>query len=51
MEEDNKCSNEKQKVDTAHKDIKDSINYAKRIQVAHMPTDKYIEKKLKDLKK
>ncbi len=42
---------EKQKVDTAHKDIKDSINYAKRIQVAHMPTDKYIEKKLKDLKK
>jgi two-component system sensor histidine kinase ChiS len=42
---------EKQKVEEAHKDIKDSINYAKRIQLAHMPTDKYIEKKLKDLKK
>jgi ligand-binding sensor domain-containing protein len=42
---------EKQKVEEAHKDIKDSINYAKRIQQAQMPTDKYIEKKLKDLKK
>jgi tetratricopeptide (TPR) repeat protein len=42
---------EKQKVDNAHKDIKDSINYAKRIQQAQMPTEKYIEKKLKDLKK
>lgn len=42
---------EKQKVEEAHKDIKDSINYAKKIQEAHMPTDRYIEKKLKDLKK
>jgi ligand-binding sensor domain-containing protein len=42
---------EKQKVEEAHKDIKDSINYAKRIQQAQMPTDKYIEKKLKDLRK
>lgn len=42
---------EKQKVEEAHKDIKDSINYAKRIQQAQMPTDKYIDKKLKDLKK
>jgi ligand-binding sensor domain-containing protein len=42
---------EKLKVEEAHKDIKDSINYAKRIQQAQMPTEKYIEKKLKDLKK
>lgn len=42
---------EKQKVEEAHKDIKDSINYAKRIQQAQMPTEKYIEKKIKDLKK
>ncbi|HWY09771.1 MAG TPA: hypothetical protein VN026_00525, partial [Bacteroidia bacterium] len=42
---------EKQKVEEAHKDIKDSINYAKKIQEAQMPTEKYIEKKLKDLKK
>ncbi len=42
---------EKLKVEEAHKDIKDSINYAKRIQEAQMPTEKYIEKKLKDLKK
>lgn len=42
---------EKLKVEEAHKDIKDSIAYAKRIQEAQMPTEKYIEKKLKDLKK
>ncbi len=42
---------EKQKVEEAHKDMKDSINYAKRIQEAQMPTERYIDKKLKDLKK
>lgn len=42
---------EKQKVEEAHKDMKDSINYAKRIQEAQMPTEKYIDKKLKDLNK
>lgn len=47
----NELEIEKLKVEEAHKDIKDSINYAKRIQQAQMPTDKYIDKKLKDLKK
>ncbi len=47
----NELEIEKHKVEEAHKDMKDSINYAKRIQEAQMPTEKYIEKKLKDLKK
>lgn len=33
------------------KEIIDSINYAKRIQQSHMPTEKYIETTLKRLKK
>jgi streptogramin lyase len=47
----NELEIEKLKVEEAHKDIKDSINYAKRIQQAQMPTEKYFEKKLKELKK
>lgn len=38
---------EKQKVELAHKDIKDSINYAKRIQEAILPLKETISKYLK----
>ncbi len=33
---------EKEKVDSAHKDIKDSINYAQRIQQSILPKDEFI---------
>lgn len=39
---------EKQKVETAHKDIKDSINYAKKIQEAILPEDDEIRKHIKE---
>jgi hypothetical protein len=44
---------EKQKnlVEEKQKDILDSIHYAKRIQQSLLPTEKYIEKKLNELKK
>ncbi len=37
---------EKEKVDAAHKDIRDSINYAKRIQEATLPLVEEIQKEL-----
>jgi ligand-binding sensor domain-containing protein/serine phosphatase RsbU (regulator of sigma subunit) len=39
---------EKQKVEAAHKDIKDSINYAKKIQEAILPEEEEIRKHLKE---
>jgi len=33
-----------------NKDIVDSIHYAKRIQQSLMPTEKYLERNLKELK-
>ncbi|MCC7302670.1 MAG: SpoIIE family protein phosphatase [Bacteroidia bacterium] len=39
---------EKEKVDVAHKDIKDSINYAKRIQEATLPLAAELKKSLAD---
>jgi tetratricopeptide (TPR) repeat protein len=38
-------------VDIKNKEIVDSINYAKRIQKAHLPTDKYVAKSLDRLSK
>jgi hypothetical protein len=43
--------NQKQKVEEKQKEIIDSIKYAKRIQQSLLPTEKYIEKNLKRLKK
>ncbi len=37
-------------IEAKNKDITDSINYAKRIQKSLLPTEKYIGKKLNDLK-
>lgn len=42
---------QKQIVDEKQKEVMDSINYAKRIQKALMPTEKYIEKVLSKNKK
>lgn len=42
---------QKELVEEKQKEILDSINYAKRIQKAHLPTDKYIEKNMGRLKK
>jgi ligand-binding sensor domain-containing protein/serine phosphatase RsbU (regulator of sigma subunit) len=39
---------EKQKVEAAHKDIKDSINYAKKIQEAILPEEEEIRTHLKE---
>lgn len=41
---------QKKIVDEKQKETMDSIRYAKRIQTALMPHEKYIDKKLKDLK-
>ena len=41
---------QKELVDHKQKEVMDSIRYAKRIQIAHLPTQKYIEAKLKKLK-
>lgn len=38
-------------VEEKNKEIMDSIRYAKRIQTASLPSDKYFEKHFKDLKK
>jgi hypothetical protein len=42
---------QKQIVDQKQKEIIDSINYAKRIQQAQLPTEKYINKSLSKLNK
>jgi hypothetical protein len=42
---------QKHLVDEKQKEILDSINYAKRIQKAHLPTEKYLAKNLDRLKK
>jgi hypothetical protein len=42
---------QKQIVDEKQKEIIDSINYAKRIQQAQLPTEKYINKNLSKLNK
>jgi hypothetical protein len=44
-------SKQKEIVEEKHKEIKDSINYAKRIQQSQLPTEKYINKSLKRLMK
>ncbi len=41
---------QKKMVEEKQKEVMDSINYAKRIQRAHMPSDKYISRKLSELK-
>jgi len=38
-------------VEEHRKELIDSIHYAKRIQTTLLPSDKYIEKHLKELKK
>jgi len=43
--------NQKKLVEEKNKEIVDSINYAKRIQQAQLPTEKYIEKSLEKFKK
>lgn len=43
--------NEKKHVEEKQKEILDSIHYAKRIQNALLPNEKFIDKKLKSLKK
>ena len=43
--------NQKQLVEHKQKEIIDSINYARRIQSSQLPTEKYIEKTLKRLRK
>jgi tetratricopeptide (TPR) repeat protein len=42
---------QKHTIEEKQKEILDSINYARRIQTAHMPTNKYIEKNIERLKK
>ena len=42
---------QKQEVEEKQKEIIDSINYAKRIQQSQLPTEKYINKSIKRLKK
>jgi tetratricopeptide (TPR) repeat protein len=42
---------QKQLVEEKQKNILDSIHYAKRIQQSLLPTERYIDKKLKELKK
>lgn len=43
-------SEQKDLVEQKNKEITDSIRYAKRIQNAHLPSNDYISKKLKELK-
>jgi tetratricopeptide (TPR) repeat protein len=38
-------------IEEKQKEVMDSINYARRIQQAHLPSNKYIEKKLGELKR
>jgi hypothetical protein len=42
---------QKFEIEQKNKDMTDSINYAKRIQQAQMPTEKYIDRSLERLKK
>lgn len=42
---------QKELLEAKQKEVIDSINYAKRIQQAHMPSDKYVAKNLDRLKK
>jgi hypothetical protein len=42
---------QKHLIEEKQKEILDSIKYAKRIQQAHMPTEKYVEKNINRLKK
>jgi len=44
-------SEQKELLEIKNKEITDSIKYAKRIQNAHMPSQEYILKKLKELKR
>lgn len=44
-------SQQKHEVEESKKEILDSIRYAKRIQKAHLPTDKYVENTFDRLKK
>ncbi len=44
-------SQQKEIIEEKNKGMTDSINYAKKIQQAHLPTEKYIEKSLERLKK
>ncbi len=46
----NEAEFQKQLVETKHKEITDSMEYAKRIQQSLMPTEKYIDKNLNRLK-
>jgi len=50
-EQKNKVEYQKDVIETKNKEILDSIEYAKRIQQSLMPTEKYIDKKLKELNK
>jgi tetratricopeptide (TPR) repeat protein len=43
-------SQQKELLEVKNKEITDSIRYAKRIQNAHLPSNDYISKKLKELK-
>lgn len=45
-----KTDKESASVEEKQKEILDSIRYAKRIQQSLLPTEKYIDKKLKELK-
>ena len=44
-------SHQKQLVEEKQREILDSIHYAKRIQIALLPTEKYIKRTLKFLQK
>jgi hypothetical protein len=44
-------NDQKKIIEEKNKDILDSMHYAKRIQRSQLPTDKYVERKLKELKK
>jgi tetratricopeptide (TPR) repeat protein len=44
-------SEQKELVEAKQKEILDSIHYAKRIQQSLLPSEKYVERKLKELKK
>ncbi len=48
-----KAETEKQKqvIEEKQREVMDSINYAKRIQGAHLPSDTYINRKMKELNK
>ena len=45
------AQHQKEIVEEKQKEILDSIRYAKRIQQSLLPTEKYIDKKFKELKK